>query len=258
MVVVGVHETLDLAREWLYRFLAAALLDPSSPRWRSTQDEDVRRLAYEAAELLREEAGDETALGFGEVPPDRLDLSTVTDALAQGAEESLTEYVRVFGLTPAPECMPYETEYHPNAEPFFRAQQMADVAAFYRAFGLGVSRSTPERPDYLPLELEFMAFLLARERLARRQGVAGEERVQVCHQAQQAFFRDHLAWWVPSFATGLQRKAGGGLYGDLGEVLAAFLPLERQRYEVPPPRVPLQTVPAEPAGEAACEGCPGA
>ena len=74
--------------------------------------------------------------------------------------------VAFFGLVLTRECPPYETEYHPSSEPFFRSQEMADVAGFYRAFGLETAQAARERPDYLGLELEFMAFLLLKKRLA--------------------------------------------------------------------------------------------
>ena len=124
------------------------------------------------------------------------------------------EYDRVFGLVVPKECPPYETEYHPTQETFVRSQQMADIAGFYRAFGIEPAQSSPERPDHLALELEFMAFLLTKKRLALAAvelDPEAAEQVSICDRAQRDFFRDHLAWWVPSFAAGLRRKAGGRL-----------------------------------------------
>jgi TorA maturation chaperone TorD len=67
---------------------------------------------------------------------------------------------------------------------------------------------------------------------------------------------DHLAWWVPSFAISLQRKAGGGPYAALGQALAAFLPAERARLDVPAPRLPLPVpVVEEPEARTECAGC---
>jgi TorA maturation chaperone TorD len=250
----------DLARECLYRFLAATLTDPAADGWGLLLDPDSRRLAAEAAVLLRDEAAAEPApLGFGELPPDDLDLGPLLAELDRTRPKQTAEYDRVFGLIPARECLPYETEYHATAEPFFRAQQLADVAGFYRAFGLEPARDVPERPDHLALELEFMAFLLMKKRLASAAAGGdneGAERARVCAEAEAAFIRDHLAWWVPSFAAGLRRKASQGFYAALGRVLAALMPLERRRLGVPPPRVPLQAMSPEPPEEqAGCGGC---
>jgi TorA maturation chaperone TorD len=249
---------VDLARESLYRFLAAALGDPREPRWQLLLDPANRQLAREAAGLLRGEAALEPIpRGFGELPPDQLDLSRLLAELSRSRAELAAEYDRVFGLVPARECPPYETEYHTTAEPFFRAQQLADVAGFYRAFGLETSRTAPERPDHLPLELEFLAFLLLKRRLAALAAVPDSaEQIAICDEVFQNFFREHLSWWVPSFTVGLRRKAGGGFYAAAADVLAALLPAERARLNVPAPRQPLKPAPIErPEEQPECGGC---
>jgi TorA maturation chaperone TorD len=249
---------VDLAREVLYRFLAAALRGPGGPDWCWVLDAEGRRLAGEAADLLRAEAEVESApLGFGELPPEMLSARPVCAWFQRPDEELAAAYAQAFGLAAQPECPPYETEYQRNAEPFFRAQQMADVAGFYQAFGLEPAHAWPERPDHLALELEFMAFLLLKKRLARAEGGPdAAEQVQVCEAALRGFFRDHLAWWVPGFAVGLQRKAERGFCADLGRLLAAFIPVERVRLGVRAPRLPVEAIPTEPPeGAGECAGC---
>jgi len=249
--------SLDLARECIYRFLAAALSDPWSGAWRLLFDDDSRKLAAAAANLLRQESA--AAPGFGELDAVQLDLDAVLAAMPASASELRTEYDRVFGLIISRECPAYETEYHSSEDTFFRAQQMADIAGFYRAFGLEPSRARPERPDHVALELEFMAFLLAKKRLAAGAEGSETERTEkagVCDEAMKKFFRDHLAWWLPSFATGLHVKAGLGFYAELGRALSAFLPLERNRMGVPTARIPLRAAMLEPpAEESGCAGC---
>jgi TorA maturation chaperone TorD len=255
------EQATDLALECVYRFLSSSLTDPAAEGWRLMLDAEAGRLAVEAADLLREEAtaAPPLLLGFGELSADRLDLRPVLEELRRPRTELVAEYDRVFGLVPARECPPYETEYHQTTEPFFRAQQMADVAGFYRAFGLEPSRTSPDRPDHLVLELEFMAFLLMKKRLAQAPGAEGEEageRAAICEQARQEFFRDHLAWWVPAFAAGLRKKAGGGFYAAVAEVLAALIPAERGWLGVEALRAPLQpNVIERPEEQAGCAGC---
>jgi TorA maturation chaperone TorD len=253
-------EAVNLARESLYRFLAAVLGDPLKESSRLALDPASQCLACHAADLLREEAGTTTIpLGFGELPPQQLDLNPVVRALQISREEFTAEYDRVFGLVLSRECPPYETEYHPTAETFFRSQQLADIAGFYRAYGLQVSHSHPERVDHVALELEFMAVLLLKQRIAlgsQSWNPESAEQAAVCEDTQRAFFRDHLAWWLSSFATGLARKAGTGPYAAVGRVLAAFLPTERQRLGVALPRLPLQpTFIERPEEQAGCAGC---
>jgi TorA maturation chaperone TorD len=255
---LGEEEAVLLARECLYRFLSAALSDPYGGRFEPVRDKAGQDLAGAAADLLRAEAGETVSRGPGEKPTAALDLGPLRAEAGRPLAELRAEHDRVFGLVPARECPPYETDYH-AAEGFFRAQQLADVAGFYRAFGLEPSRAAPERPDHLALELEFMAFLMLKERLARN--AAGDpeaaELAEVCREAQRGFCADHLAWWVPSFATGLRRKAGGGFYGAVADVLAAFLPLERARLGLPAPRMPLRAAFIErPEEQSGCGACP--
>ena len=249
-----------LARECLYRFLAAALSDPCTSDVGLVLEPHDQQLARSAADLLREEANEPwVPLGFGELPPRQLDLAPFQTELQPSPEELRAEHDRVFGLVLSRECPPYETEYDSSAEPFFRAQQLADIAGFYRAFGLETAQAAPERPDYLALELEFMAFLIRKERLALATAAtdaAATERAGVCADAQQSFLRDHLAWWVPSFAMGLRRKAERGFYLAVGQVLAAYMPTERARLGVEPPRLPLRPALIErPEEQTGCTEC---
>jgi TorA maturation chaperone TorD len=245
--------SIDLMREGAYRFLAAALRDPRDHGAELARDLDNQCLAVEAADWLRTgAAAPAPRLDLGELPVELLALQPVAEGLRGGFEELCSEYNRVFGLATVKECPPYETEYHATSEPFFRSQQLADVAGFYRAFGLDPSRAAPERPDYLPLELEFMAFLLMKKRLAAE--AEDSEHIAICAAAEVSFFRDHLAWWVPAFAASLRRRAGGGLYAQLGQVLAALIPVERQRLGVPATSGPVRASPLE-RPEELQEGC---
>jgi TorA maturation chaperone TorD len=240
---------IDLASELLYRFLAAALSDPRRESNVILRDRLSRKLARQAADLLRSQfASDSIPLGFGESPVDDLDLRAVQRSLPPTDEELAAEYVRVFGLATCRECPPYETEYQPAEDPFFRAQQMADVAGFYRAFGLQPGADGRERPDFLGLELEFMALLFMKERDAASAGARA-----ICLSARQSFFRDHVSWWAPSFALALRRKAEYGFYEAVGRALAALLPIERSRHGIKAPLMPLEANVNDAPGS--CEGC---
>jgi TorA maturation chaperone TorD len=137
---------------------------------------------------------------------------------------------------------------------------MADVCGFYRAFGLELPGGVSERPDSLAVELEFMAFLLMKGRLADEaidtpEGIDGAR--AVCEEAAETFFKEHLAWWCPAFTVGLRRKAGSGVYAAAGQLLAAFLPLERARFGVSPQSLPSLPMAPEPEAEddAKCASC---
>jgi TorA maturation chaperone TorD len=252
MGTIAEDMALAVASEFLHRFLAAAVRDPFTSDVSLVLDPDGRRLAGAATELLREEASESPVpLGFGELSPSQLDLTPLSGDAPLSLDDLRAAHMDVFGLVLSRECPPYETEYCSSAEAFFRAQQLADIAGFYHAFGLQTAQASPERPDHLALELEFMAFLLRKERLADT-----AEQASVCADAQRSFFRDHLAWWVPSFASGLRRKAESGFYAIVAQVLAAFMPVERARLGVAAPSSPMRPAPIErPEEQAGCTGC---
>jgi TorA maturation chaperone TorD len=258
--------------------MAATLSDPYLNTWRFVLEPQNQRLAAEAAGLLRASTAElPVELGRGELSHTLLDLEPLLRELQRPVEELRADYDRIFGLVVPRECPPYETEYYPTSEIFFRSQQLADIAGFYRAFGLDTAH---ERPDCIALELEFMAFVLMKKRLAigtfgDRQQHHGSERsalalrvpqqgsdssvdhASVCEDAARSFFRDHLAWWVPAFAYGLRRKAASGFYAAVANVLAAIVPAERALLGILPATKPAQPELIEnPEEQTGCTACP--
>lgn len=249
--------SLPLAREGIYRFLASALTDPRHPSRIDFFNPESLYYLQAAAELLRlESAAFTDQLGFGEIGPERLNFRTLWTLFHDlSFEEWRTEYERVFGLMSCRECPPFETEFQPNNEPFFRTQQLADIAGFYHAFGVQAPANASERPDHLTLELEFMALLLMKERLASADDL-GRSRGWLCAEAAKSFFEAHLAWWVPSFAKGLRFKAGEGYYAELAQVLASFVTFERRWFGMEAPQAPMQPTPdLEADAGLDCAGC---
>jgi TorA maturation chaperone TorD len=253
---------IDLARECLYRFLATVAAGPYAEGWTRLDEPDTRRLVVDAASLIRGEfAAEPVLLGYGERSVDDLHCAELLAALQEPLAKLRADFDRVYGLVTPKECPPYETEYHPNSETFFRSQQMADIAGFYHAFGIEPAQAHPERPDHLALELEFMAFLQTKQRLATasagEDARAADDQAEVCDLAAKSFFQDHLAWWVPAFATGLMRKAGGGYNAAFARLLAAFIPVERQRLGIEAPSKLVQPDLIErPEEQSGCATCP--
>lgn len=73
--------------------------------------------------------------------------------------------------------------------------RLADVAGFYRAFGLAV---TGDRPDHIVAQLEFLAVALLTEAEALEQN--DTERAEVCARATRSFLRDHVGGWIDAWA----------------------------------------------------------
>ncbi len=108
---------------------------------------------------------------------------------------------------------PYEGSY--EIDPIQQGRQMADVAAFYRAFGAQAHGPVAERPDFVGCELEFLAFLELR-RLGAAQSDEDESHVRLLDDIGDSFLRDHAGRWLPAFlADVLAAAADAPLYREL-------------------------------------------
>ena len=113
------------------------------------------------------------------------------------AEDLATAYTALFaGEVPLSAC---ETDYEHDG--FAKARQLADIAGFYRAFGLQVAAEQPGPVDFIATELEYMAGLAGRQAFAAAGGL--HEQRLVCEDAERAFLQDHLGRWAPSFCRDL-------------------------------------------------------
>lgn len=117
----------------------------------------------------------------------------------------------------------HECRYHNQ---FNAYNEMADIAGFYRAFGLGFEY---ERPDHVSLELEFMRVLTMKEARALMDGES--ENLSTCISAQKKFLESHLGRWVS-----LLSKIADGIafYGHVCRFLKAFLDAECNYLSIKP------------------------
>lgn len=257
------------ARALVYRFFSLALSDPRSRRWQRLFEPGFLELVTAAAEMLRDQLGATPhPAAAGEEDPAALDLAAAIACLRLPFEELNLQFEEVFGLLASRECPPYETEYCPQTDATFRAHQMADIAGFYRAFGVRPSADMPERPDHAALELELMGWLIAKElHTGHESGSAALEKAEVCRAAQRRFVAEHLAWWLPAFAKALllrcaavAPRSGAGprtprLMESLAPALAAFVHCERIVLDLPAPDQLLRPVPACESSIGDCGGC---
>ncbi len=165
--------------------------------------------------------------------------------------EMQASFLRCFGHAISKDCPPYEGEYG-QAHIFQQTQRLADIAGFYRAFGLEPATDVHERMDHISVELEFMQFLCRKEAYALEHRHEAAQRAQ-CREAQRKFLDQHLGTWAPGFAQRLARVAEGGLYGALAELLGAFLSAELREFDLQPQPLAVARFP-EPAPEG-CLGC---
>jgi len=129
---------------------------------------------------------------------------------------------------------PYEGSY--ELDPIRQGRQMADIAAFYRAFGAEAHGPAAERPDHVGCELEFLAFLELR-RLA-----AVEERdetgAEIVDEIAATFLVDHAGRWLPAFFAAVDESARTApLYRSLAALGAVAVEAELERRGIEPTSV---------------------
>lgn len=121
----------------------------------------------------------------------------------------------------------YEMEYREFADEFARAHELADIMGFYKAFGV---QPTEERADHLSAELDFMHYLLVKEKYAQEKGQ--QENADVCRDAHQKFFTTHPEQWFHSLIRAVRESEAGTsapFYTELAEILELFTHSQKEK-----------------------------
>jgi len=161
-------------------------------------------------------------------PAVRAPLERLAEAAARAEVTALgVEYVNLFDR--AVPCPPYEGAY---ATPQLsgKAAQLADVAGFYRAFGLEPGAWQPDLEDHIGAELEFMSALALKEAWALAEDLP--DHAAVTRDAERAFLADHLGRWCLAFAGQVDTTAVCALYKEAAALLVAWLGAEADRLGV--------------------------
>lgn len=137
-------------------------------------------------------------------------------------EKLALEYDKLFR---AKEIWPYTSEYAIENE-FQRANQLADISGFYRAFGL---ETDSQRPDFLATELEFMHYLIFKEDYALSRNIKdGRKKALLCSDAQRKFFNTHLYTAAKIIAEKIISNTQDNFYQNIAKDLINFLDSERK------------------------------
>jgi TorA maturation chaperone TorD len=194
-------EERALARASIYRLLALTFTYPT-PAVLEATDRAIE-VAAVAAPLVDE------AVVAGVAA-----LAAARAAASPGDQE--TSFQHVFTLSYSEDSPPYETAFSAT-HIFQQTAQQADLAGFYRAFGVDPQS---ERPDHIATELEFAYLLALKEAHARAH--AEPEHVGIVRDAERTFLRDHLARWAPQIGQRIAVAAGRTPLGAAGRLLIAF------------------------------------
>lgn len=239
------HAKQAWARAFLYRFLARAYDYPDMEGWKwmcGAQVKSSLRAAigesFESPSVLAMES-----------------LAKLRDALKPGKYDSfLRGYHLAFGHAARGSCPLNEIEYGDlKADPLFQPHRLADLAAFYRAFGLEITGNASERHDHLSIECEFMAVLHAKE--AHALETSHEEALLISRDVLGKFLREHIGRWTPAFARRLARQAADPLLAALADFSRAIIELDCRRAGVPSGHEDLLLRIVDPAEESLCSDC---
>ena len=233
---------IALARSFLHRLLALAFADPTPDGWCWLSDASTVSSLRSAAEALGPLLA-ESSVGL------------IATLKPNGFEAFLDSYLATFGHAARGSCPLNEIEYGDiKADPLFQPHRLADLAAFYRAFGLEVAEDAGERQDHISLELEFSCVLAAKEAYALEYQLDAED-LLICRDAQRKFLREHLGRWMPAFTRRLSAAADNPVLGALARFTRTFVVAECERFGVNPGSEDLLLRPVDEVAERACDLC---
>jgi TorA maturation chaperone TorD len=140
-----------------------------------------------------------------------------------GQEHSLAvEYTHLFARAVP---VPLNEASYLGTGGFGSVRDIASVASMYSIFGYRVSQQAKEIADSLPIELEFLGVLYAKEAYARER--RWKDRAQTCTGARATFVSEHLGAWLPRFGERVRKHARLGFYPALTGLAEGLLALEQ-------------------------------
>ena len=233
---------LALARSFIHRFLAKACEDPTPESWQWLTNPQTASL-FRAANA---------SMG----PSVLASAEAFINALQSGRFDSFfNAYLAAVGHAARGSCPLNEIEYGDlKADPLFQPHRLADLAAFYRAFGLEVADDAGERHDHICLELEFMCVLAAKEAYALEHQLDAGQLAQ-CRDAQKKFLREHLGRWTPAFTRRFAAATGEPALQALAGFTRAFIESECARFGVNPGSDQLALRSMDETAERMCDSC---
>ena len=236
-----------VARSFIYRFVAKTFEDPAATGLSGLTDAPMQSVFHLAVKVLAAKTNS--------------GLENAADAFVARLnsirfEDFKSEYVAAFGHAARGRCPLNEIEYGDiKADPLFQPHRLADLGAFYSAFGLELTTDAAERHDHICLELEFMSVLAAKEAYALEHQLDAEQ-LSLCRDAQKLFLREHLGRWTPAFTRRLSKMVGEeSPLGALADFTREFVTADCARLGLTPGSEDLLLRPINQADESLCDSC---
>ncbi len=240
----GIDE--GMARSFLYRYLAQVFDYPDADVWGwINEPATIQALRLSATALA--------GTGEGVSLTTRVE-TTLSSLCSHGFERFQDDHVAAFGHGARGSCPINEIEYGDlKADPLFQPHRLADLGAFYRAFGLVVSDGG-ERHDHVAVELEFMAVLTLREAHALEHQLGHDEWL-LNREAAISFMHDHIGRWTPAFSRRVARALPDSPMRACADLLLAAIENDCRRLELTPGSEDLLLRPVDAVAESMCSGC---
>jgi TorA maturation chaperone TorD len=227
-----------LGRSKLYLLLSWSMLYPEDDEFldylQSGEFVEDARSALESLRQGLEGIGGErarTKLSAAAKSLDQVEALVASECVNWQLSDLQAEHRRVFSNVITLDCPPYETLFG-NDHVFGQAHVMGDIAGYYRAFGVELSKDIHERMDHLSVELEFMHFLAYKESYARCHD--GVDKTQIVVDAQKKFVKEHIGRWVPLFCRMLVKKADSGFFRHMADFGSDWMDFEAAYLGVTP------------------------
>jgi DMSO reductase family type II enzyme chaperone len=239
---VTLQQRIDVAvaRSFLHRFIAKLFEYPAPENWAWLNDSETKNAISSAAAAAKLNNGAGNLL---------------TALRASSFELLLDAHLAAFGHAARGPVPMNEIEYGDlKADPLIQPHRLADLAAFYRAFGLEVTPDASERQDHICLQLEFMSVLAAKEAFALEHQL-DDESLGVCRAAQKNFLREHLGRWTPAFARRVERTTSEPALQAAAQFAHAFIATECERFGVKSGSEDLVLRPVADDAEQLCASC---
>jgi len=227
-----------LNRSKLYLLLSWSLLYPEDDEFldylQCGEFVEDGRAALDALQAALDNLGGERAkqkIGLLRKHFDHIERLVGSECVNWQLSDLQAEHRRVFSNVITLDCPPYETLFG-NDHVFAQSHVMGDIAGFYKAFGVELSKDIHERLDHLSVEFEFMHFLAYKESYSRCHD--GAEKTQIVVDAQKKFVKNHIGRWVPLFCRMLVKKADSGLFKIVADMTLDWMDFEAAFLNVTP------------------------
>lgn len=219
-----------LNRSKIYLLLSWGLLYPEDEEFldyvQSGEYVEDGRAALEGLRSALEGIGGERAnqkIGAVLKQFDLIEKLVATECINWQLSDLQAEHRRVFSNVITLDCPPYETLFG-NDHVFAQSHVMGDIAGYYKAFGVELSKDIHERVDHLSVEFEFMHFLAYKESYSRCHD--GADKTDIVVDAQKKFVKNHIGRWVPLFCRMLAKKAETGLFKLIADLTTDWMDCE--------------------------------